>query len=405
MTVPGALVSRGPTAVYSVPKTGVSMTEAVTFPTTATDAAMPIVRLDGVSKTYDQNRVRALGHIELDIVAGEFFSLLGPSGSGKTTMLRLIAGFEEPDTGRVFIDGADVTLTPPYQRDVNTVFQNYALYPHMTVAENLAYPLKMKRGGGSGHARRVDDLLTFVDMGGYEGRLPHQLSGGQRQRVALARALIGRPKVVLLDEPLGALDLQLREQMQTVLKRLQREVDITFVYVTHDQGEALSMSDRLAVMHDGEVQQIGTPEEVYYRPDTRFVAGFIGHSNLIDCQIKRSSQGCQARVGDVVLKLDGDHAERSATIAVRWEAIEIGGDSGGPEGPGPENGGPESIGESQLEATVETTVFHGETHEVTLAIGEMRVTALVPAKRGIRFDSGQRVRLAINPADVVILRD
>ena len=160
MAVPGVLMSRGPTAVYSAPKTGASMTEAVTFPTTATDAATPIVRLDGVSKTYDQNRVRALGHVELDIVAGEFFSLLGPSGSGKTTLLRLVAGFEEPDTGRVFIDGADVTLTPPYHRDVNTVFQNYALFPHMTVAENLAYPLKMKRGGGSGHARRVDDLLV-----------------------------------------------------------------------------------------------------------------------------------------------------------------------------------------------------------------------------------------------------
>ena len=236
-----------------------------------------------MSKTYDQQQVRALDGIDLSVFPGEFFSLLGPSGSGKSTTLRLIAGFEAPNTGRVHIDGADVTDVRPYHRDVNTVFQSYALFPHMTVAENVAYPLKMKRIDRRETGRRVADALELVDMTDFHRRLPHQLSGGQRQRIALARALVARPKVVLLDEPLGALDLKLRQQMQIVLKELQREVNITFVYVTHDQGEALSMSDRLAVMNAGRIEQLGTPEEIYYRPATRFVAGFIGRSNLIDC--------------------------------------------------------------------------------------------------------------------------
>lgn len=354
-------------------------------------AVTPIVRLDRVTKTYERNSVRALGDVALDVAPGEFFSLLGPSGSGKTTMLRLIAGFEAPDSGRVFVGGSDVTETPPYRRDVNTVFQNYALFPHMTVAENLAYPLRMKGARAREIGGRVTDMLAFVDMEGYDQRLPHQLSGGQRQRVALARALIARPTVVLLDEPLGALDLQLREQMQSVLKRLQREVGITFIYVTHDQGEALSMSDRLAVMHDGTVQQIGTPEEVYYRPETRFVAGFIGHSNLIDCQIRRAARGYEARLGSVVLRLDGEHEERAATVAVRWEAIEI--------------GGADSATEDQLTATVEAVVFHGQTHEIALRIDRLRLTALVPARRVVNFERGQVVKVTIDPADVVVLRD
>ncbi|MBM3517209.1 MAG: ABC transporter ATP-binding protein [Alphaproteobacteria bacterium] len=364
-----------------------------TEPADAGPATAPIVSLRRVSKTYDQSRVRALGPVDIDIRSGEFFSVLGPSGSGKTTMLRLIAGFEVPDSGQVFIDGADVTWTRPYHRDVNTVFQNYALFPHMTVAANLAYPLRMRGTEAGEIARRSADLIELVDMQGYEQRLPHQLSGGQRQRVALARALIGRPKVVLLDEPLGALDLRLRQQMQSVLKRLQREVEITFIYVTHDQGEALSMSDRLAVMHAGAIDQIGTPEDVYYRPETRFVAAFIGRSNLVACRIERGAGGWQARAGDVRLALGGEAAPGEATVAIRWEAIELVEDGSVPEAG------------VHLPATIDSVVFHGDTIELGLAAQGVTLTALVQAKRRLRFAPGQPVTVGIASDDVVVLRD
>jgi putative spermidine/putrescine transport system ATP-binding protein len=249
----------------------------------ATIPAAVDVRLVGVRKTYGD--VVAVDHVDLEIEPGEFFTLLGPSGSGKTTTLRLIAGFERPDEGRVELSGADVTNRAPYERDVNTVFQDYALFPHMTVAENVAYGLRVKNVPRGERKRRVEEILRVVRLPDVAGRKPIQLSGGQRQRIALARALVNAPKVLLLDEPLGALDLKLRQEMQIELRRIQREVSevgITFVYVTHDQEEALTMSDRLAVFNEGRIEQLGTPAEVYEHPATEFVAGFVGISNVLE---------------------------------------------------------------------------------------------------------------------------
>jgi putative spermidine/putrescine transport system ATP-binding protein len=242
----------------------------------------PAVRTRGLRKSFGD--VVALEGLELEIRAGEFFTLLGPSGSGKTTTLRLIAGFEAPDAGAVELDGADVTRRPPYQRDVNTVFQDYALFPHMRVAENVAYGLMVKGVGRRERAQRAAEALELVQLGELGKRKPIQLSGGQRQRVALARALVNRPRVLLLDEPLGALDLKLRQEMQLELKRIQREVSarITFLYVTHDQEEALTMSDRIAVFSQGRVEQVGTPREIYERPANEFVAGFVGITNVVE---------------------------------------------------------------------------------------------------------------------------
>jgi putative spermidine/putrescine transport system ATP-binding protein len=240
----------------------------------------PAVRLTALRKSY--GRVVAADGVDLEIAEGEFFTMLGPSGSGKTTLLRIIAGFERPDSGTVELGGADVTREPPYARDVNTVFQDYALFPHLTVIENVEYGLKIRKIPRAERRRRAERMLDLVRLSGLGGRKPLQLSGGQRQRVALARAIVNEPELLLLDEPLGALDLKLRQEMQTELKRIQQEVGITFLYVTHDQEEALTMSDRLAVMNGGQIEQIGTPIEVYERPATEFVAGFIGISNLID---------------------------------------------------------------------------------------------------------------------------
>ncbi|HET9681546.1 MAG TPA: ABC transporter ATP-binding protein [Candidatus Limnocylindrales bacterium] len=225
--------------------------------------------------------VVAVDHIDLEVQDGEFFSLLGPSGCGKTTTLRMIGGFEQPTSGLIELAGHDVTWLPPYQRNVNTVFQNYALFPHLTVYENVAFGLRRKKVASSEVKTRVSEMLDLVELPGYERRKPGQLSGGQAQRVALARALVNRPAVLLLDEPLGALDLKLRKQMQVELKRIQQEVGITFIYVTHDQEEAMTMSDRIAVMNRGRYEQLGDPEVLYERPKTRFVAGFLGVSNLL----------------------------------------------------------------------------------------------------------------------------
>ena len=238
------------------------------------------VQLESVTKAYGD--VVAVDDLALEVAPGEFFTMLGPSGSGKTTTLRLIAGFESPDEGRVLLNGADVTRQPPYARDVNTVFQDYALFPHMTIGENVAYGMKVKRVGRSERNTRTSEALELVRLGGLANRKPSQLSGGQRQRVALARAIVNRPQVLLLDEPLGALDLKLRQEMQIELKRIQQEVGITFVYVTHDQEEALTMSDRLAVFNAGRIEQVGTPAEVYEHPETEFVAGFVGISNVLE---------------------------------------------------------------------------------------------------------------------------
>ena len=247
------------------------------------------VRLQGLEKRYGD--VVAVAGVDLDVRDGEFFSMLGPSGSGKTTTLRMIAGFEAPTSGRILLHGRDVTNVPPFDRDVNTVFQDYALFPHMSVGDNVGYGLMVRKVGRIERRERVADALRMVRLDGYEARRPTQLSGGQRQRVALARALVNRPRVLLLDEPLGALDLKLREEMQIELKAIQQQVGITFIYVTHDQEEALTMSDRLAVFDAGRIVQLGTPADVYERPATRFVAGFVGTSNLLTGEVARSVVG------------------------------------------------------------------------------------------------------------------
>lgn len=282
------------------------------------------VSLNNVTKQFDE--VTAVDNVSLDIEDGEFFSLLGPSGCGKTTTLRLIAGFEQPTMGDVYIMGQPVAGVPAYRRPVNTVFQNYALFPHMTVAQNVAFGLEMAKVPKDDISRRVDEALELVQMGSFHARKPTQLSGGQKQRVALARALVNRPRVLLLDEPLGALDLKLRKAMQLELKQIQSDVGITFVYVTHDQEEAITMSNRIAVMNDGLVQQVGSSRDIYEHPNNRFVADFIGETNFIDGKVTRSGEY-------VVLESDGVQFSgraqatlstgTSATLAIRPEKIRL----------------------------------------------------------------------------------
>jgi putative spermidine/putrescine transport system ATP-binding protein len=295
------------------------------------------VALSGVEKRYGD--VAAVAGVDLDVASGEFFTLLGPSGSGKTTTLRIIAGFEEPDAGTVKVGGVDITQRPPFARDLNTVFQDYALFPHMTVAENVAYGLKVKKVSRSERQQRVTEVLERVRLAGYGGRKPIQLSGGQRQRVALARAIVNRPQVLLLDEPLGALDLKLRQEMQLFLKTLQRELGMTFLYVTHDQEEALTMSDHVAVFNDGRIEQVGSPTEIYERPTTEFVAGFVGTSNILERDGKRFSvrperiavngSGEPATVADVVFVgsfirylVDTDAGERLTVVRQNTHALD-----------------------------------------------------------------------------------
>jgi putative spermidine/putrescine transport system ATP-binding protein len=263
-----------------------------------------LIEIRNLTKSFGS--VRAVDGVDLDIHAGEFLTLLGPSGSGKTTVLRMIAGFETPDSGSVKLNGIDITYLPPYERDVNTVFQDYALFPHMDVISNIEYGLRVKGVAKDERREKALKALEQVRLSGYENRKPNQLSGGQRQRVALARALVNRPSVLLLDEPLGALDLKLRQQMQIELKELQREVGITFIFVTHDQEEALTMSDRIAVFDRGRIQQLDKPSAIYERPTNEFVAGFVGISNLI------SGAAAQAILG------------KSGTFTVRPEKIHIG---------------------------------------------------------------------------------
>ncbi len=273
----------------------------------ATQALPADVRLEGISKRFGD--VVAVDDVHLDVQPGEFFTMLGPSGSGKTTTLRLIAGFELPDKGHVELHGRDVTRRPPYLRDVNTVFQDYALFPHMNVAENVAYGLRVKGVRRREREAKVEEALRMVRLEGLGRRKPVQLSGGQRQRVALARAIVNRPRVLLLDEPLGALDLKLRQEMQVFLKVLQRDLGITFVYVTHDQEEALTMSDRLAVFDRGRIDQVGTPKDVYEHPRTEFVAGFVGVSNLI------KDDGRRFTVRPEKIRLSAAGGGRPGTIA------------------------------------------------------------------------------------------
>lgn len=276
-----------------------------------------ILQLKGVRKAFGDTEV--LKGIDLEIARGEFITLLGASGCGKTTTLRIIAGLETPDAGRVFLDGQDITGLEPNKRSVNTVFQSYALFPHMNVADNIGYGLKIKKVPKDVIAKKVCQMLELVQLPGYEKRMPGQLSGGQRQRVAIARAVVNEPKVLLLDEPLGALDLKLRRQMQLELKRLQKQLGITFIYITHDQEEAINMSDRIAVMNQGVLEQVGTPNEIYYQPRTSYVAGFVGNANILRCGGELIA--AQQSGADNVCKLT-----KALSFAIRTENILMNGE-------------------------------------------------------------------------------
>lgn len=281
-----------------------------------------VIELCGVSKSFGD--FQAVKQADFAIRRGEFFAMLGPSGCGKTTTLKVIAGFEQPTTGRVMLEGVDVSSVPPHKRNVNTVFQQYALFPHMSVADNVAFGLRAKKVAEPEVKSRVAEMLEVVRLGDFASRRPAQLSGGQQQRVALARALVNMPSALLLDEPLAALDLKLREAMQIELKRIQREVGITFVFVTHDQGEALTMSDRIAVMNDGVVEQIGTPEEIYNRPQSLFVAGFIGSANLLPGQVRETTAtGCIVELsnGQRVAALNRHEAGAKVSVMLRPERL------------------------------------------------------------------------------------
>jgi spermidine/putrescine transport system ATP-binding protein len=348
------------------------------------------VVLDGISKSYPGTTEPALRTTSLTIAQGEFFSILGPSGSGKTTTLRLIAGFERPDTGRIMLAGQDVTGLPPDKRDVNTVFQNYALFPHLTVAENIAYPLVMRKVEKGHIGKRVAEALDLVEMQGFEARLPHQLSGGQRQRIALARSLIGHPKVLLLDEPLGALDLRLRQHMQHVLTSLQERLGITFVYVTHDQGEALSMSNRVAIMNRGRIEQVGSPEDLYYAPVNSFVAGFVGKSNLIDVGISEDGGGRHCEAAGIRFALPQATGTGRAKLAIRGECLKVSKQQDG-------------LPPVTFPATVKDVLFVGTSLEVRLDRGGVEFIALVPAQRERPIASGDAVHCGFDPAEVRVL--
>ena len=285
------------------------------------------VRLEDIVKDYGS--IRAVDHVTLEIRAGEFLSLLGPSGSGKTTILMTIAGFERATAGRIHIGDRRVDRIPPHHRGIGMVFQRYALFPHMSVADNVAFPLKMRRVSGPERRRLVGDALSLVRLEGYEARQPSQLSGGQQQRVALARAIVYKPPVLLMDEPLGALDRKLREELQLELRSLQQELGTTVVYVTHDQGEALTMSDRIAVIHEGRLRQLGTPRELYERPASVFVAGFVGETNLIDARVSHASEDCLVRTAsgdEIAIRASGERAllpDQEVRVAIRPERLRI----------------------------------------------------------------------------------
>lgn len=385
------------------------------------------LELKEIKKSFTEGEA-VLDNISLEISKGEFITLLGSSGCGKTTTLRIIAGLEQPDAGSVWLDGREVTGLEPNQRDVNTVFQNYALFPHMNVAENIGYGLKLKKVPKSEIRKKVSQMLELVQLEGYERRKPSELSGGQKQRVAIARALVNNPKVLLLDEPLGALDLQLRRAMQIELKHLQKKLGITFIYITHDQEEAINMSDRIAVMKDGRIEQIGTPDEIYNHPKTSYVATFVGNANILH-GVAESIQGENAivKIGNdrVIVKLETSQqdtrvkqylaAGEKVTLAVRSENIllqetAVIGDTGtdhrdtvdiSVSGGGLDAHNKNSV--SGLQATVTEKNFAGGQLRVTLKLSDG--TQLIASRYGIDASvaEGQTVRCSFLPADAVLV--
>ena len=352
------------------------------------------IELSKLTKQFAE--VTAVAGINLHIPGGEFFSLLGPSGCGKTTTLRMIAGFEQPTSGEILLDGTDVAYTPPHHRNVNTVFQNYALFPHLNVFDNIAFGLRRAKRPKAEIRERVGKALELVQLAGYEKRKASQLSGGQQQRVALARALILNPAVLLLDEPLGALDAKLRKALQIELKSLQQEVGITFLYVTHDQEEALTMSDRLAVMNGGHIEQVGAPQDVYEDPETLFVADFLGVSNLMEARVvSAGTQACRVAVDGYELETRGTNQDviGAAKIVIRPERVELE-EHGAPPGP------------NRVPGMVERLVYVGSAVQVIVraATGET-LQALVQNKgTGLGFEQGTPVQLHLPPDALRVLR-
>lgn len=349
------------------------------------------IALQNLRKQFDE--VVAVDNFTVDIEKGEFFSLLGPSGCGKTTTLRMIAGLEAPSAGQILLEGKEVSKTPAYKRHVNTVFQDYALFPHMTVKKNIYFPLKMRKIPLASAEPDIERVLRLVNMEGFEDRLPQQLSGGQRQRIALARSLVNQPAALLLDEPLGALDFKLRVAMQKVLKDIQRDVGITFIYVTHDQSEAMTMSDRIAVMKDGIVHQIGSPDDIYNRPETAFVASFIGDMNFVygkllsmnqaESAIEVEGQQIKAQRPKSDLPKDAD-----VLICVRTERVQV---------------NSHQTVENTLQAKLTRIVFRGTDYEATCQVGESEIRAIVAA---VTWDQalnvGDTVELGWNAQDVIV---
>ncbi|HJU37566.1 MAG TPA: ABC transporter ATP-binding protein [Gaiellaceae bacterium] len=362
------------------------MTVEAAVPPEAPAATEFDIRLIGLTKRFDD--VVAVDSISLDIDRGQFFALLGPSGCGKTTTLRMIGGFEEPTEGRIELGGVDVAPLPPYKRDVNTVFQSYALFPHLTIFENVAFGLRRRGVKGGELRRRVGEALELVGLAGLERRKPRQLSGGQQQRIALARALVNRPRVLLLDEPLGALDLKLRKEMQLELKRIQHEVEITFVHVTHDQEEAMTMADRIVIMNGGRIEQLGTPSELYERPRTPFVAGFLGVSNLLEGT---------AVGGDRVKLVDGTEVQcprevlggktGTVQIGVRPEKLRIGGDAA-----------------NSLSGTITESAYIGVSTQYIVDTPAGLVTVYVQNDRpGAQVSTGERLTLSWSPESTFVV--
>lgn len=349
-----------------------------------------IVSLIDVEKSFGKNKV--VKKMNVEIKQGEFLTLLGPSGCGKTTTLRMIAGFEEASSGTIMVQGVSIEDKEPFERDVNTVFQNYALFPHMNVFDNIAYALKIKKKSKDVIARRVNEMLDLVQLKGYEKRKPDELSGGQKQRVAIARALINNPKVLLLDEPLGALDLKLRKQMQVELKRLQKKLEITFVYVTHDQEEALTMSDRIAIMNEGVIEQLASPREIYERPLTKFVAGFIGESNIFDgkvVDIQNEILVVETAAGTIKVKGTGFKIGESIHVSIRPEYLEL---------------STKPIEGFNLKGNIQDFIYMGTVVKTSIELKDMKEIKYSRFEKDDDFKEGDYINIGWNPDRAVAIK-
>ena len=352
-----------------------------------------VISFDRVTKTYEGTAKPAVDGVTFSVRHGEFFSILGPSGSGKTTILRLIAGFERPDNGLISMGRDVVNDVPPFKRDVRTVFQSYALFPHLTIQENVEYPLKMRGEPKPMRQKKIAETLALVEMSEFVDRMPHSLSGGQRQRAALARSIVSRPRVLLLDEPLAALDLRLRQQMQHTLASLQKELGIAFIYVTHDQGEALSMSDRVMVLNEGRISQLSGPQEIYFAPQTEFVSRFVGRSNLIPVTFVPFKNGFCGQIEGQVFSGLTSTSSHTARMAIRYDAVLI---------------QPVTSGfrkDDAIAGTIEDVLFMGTTCEVNVRCGSLHLIGTIPAIREVQYTVGQSVSIEFDFSNAQVFHE